>query len=298
MGKLKIGLFTFSGTGNTARIADMLKDAFIRHDTHVETFGIDDIIQSKQLPDYASFDYIGIGYPIHAFNEPPIVTQFIKSLPMSSNQKTFIFKSAGEPFFLNNVSSCRIIHLLKKKGYENIFERHFLMPYNIMFRYPDGLVKQMVMTAEKLTEHMAGAILTGKPHVQTFTFFARINGLVLRFFKNYGVALNGKFFLINKKCTHCMKCVRECPVKNITFEGKRFCFGWRCILCMRCAMFCPTDAIKMSVLTPWVLNGAYDFKRIMGDADISGDYVNVETKGYFRLFRKYFEWAEKEIENF
>ncbi|MEX1308531.1 MAG: EFR1 family ferrodoxin [Eubacteriales bacterium] len=296
MSAIKIGLFTFSGTGNTARIADMLSDAFIKHGAEVTQYNIEKIVSSEPLPDLSAFDYIGLGYPIHAFNEPPIVTQFIKALPKSIGQKTFIFKSAGEPFFANHVSSQRMIHLLTKKDYTHVFERHFLMPYNIMFRYPDGLVKQMVITAEKLAHHMAGAILAGQTHIQTFNIFARINGIVMRFFKNYGVALNGKFFFINKKCTHCMRCVRECPVGNITYDGKRFHFGWRCMLCMRCAMRCPADAVKMSVLTPWVLYGEYDFKRIMTDPEIDGDFVNDKTRGYFRLFRKYFKWAEREID--
>ncbi len=296
MNKAKIGLFTFSGTGHTAKIAEMLSRAFIENGVECTRYNIETITLGKQaMPDMAAFEYIGLGYPIHAFNEPPVVTQFIKALPHSSGQKTFIYKSAGEPFFANNVSSQRMIHLLQKKGYTNVFERHFLMPYNIMFRYPDELVKQMVLTAEKLSRHMAGAILNGQIHIQDFSLYARANGILFRFFKNYGVALNGKFFFVNKKCTHCMKCVRECPVKNITYDGKRFHFGWKCMLCMRCAMFCPVDALKMSVLTPWVLNGEYEFGRIMADSEISGDYVNEATKGYFRLFRGYFEWAEEEI---
>ncbi len=294
MAQAKIGLFTFSGTGNTAMVADMLKSAFAEKGATVENYNIEKIQRDGERPDMASFDYIGIGYPIHAFNEPPIVTRWIKALSKSSGQKSFIFKTAGEPFFANNVSSCRMIHLLKQKGYRNIFERHFLMPYNIMFRYPDGLVKQMVLTSEKLANHMAGAILAGEIHIQDYSLYTRINGMVFRFLKNYGVALNGKFFHISKKCTHCMKCVRECPVQNIHYDGRKFRFGWKCMLCMRCAMRCPAGAVKMSVLTPWVLVGEYDFKRIMADPRIGGDFVNKKTRGYFRLFRKYFEWADEE----
>ena len=294
MGKAKIVLFTFSGTGNTARIADMLANSFKQNGADCKQYNIEKIAQGTPYPVISDYDYIGIGYPIHAFNEPPIVTEFIKALPQESGQKAFIFKSAGEPFFANNVSSCRINHLLKKKGYAHVFERLFLMPYNIMFRYPDALVKQMLQTAKKLAHHMTGAILAGNTHIQRYSPVARINGILFRFFKNYGVALNGKFFRVNKKCTHCMKCVQNCPVQNIAFDGKRFLFGWRCMLCMRCVMHCPEDAITISVLTPWKVNGAYDFERILSDSNIDADFVNDETKGYFRLFRRYFAWAKKE----
>jgi len=42
----------------------------------------------------------------------------------------------------------------------------------------------------------------------------------------------------------------------------------------------------------WRVNGAYDFARILADPEISSDYINAQTKGYFKLFRKYYRNAD------
>lgn len=56
---------------------------------------------------------------------------------------------------MNDASSFHVAHLLKKKGYNLIMEKHFIMPYNIMFRYPDLMAKQMYLYLDPLTEVLA-----------------------------------------------------------------------------------------------------------------------------------------------
>jgi hypothetical protein len=40
------------------------------------------------------------------------------------------------------------------------------------------------------------------------------------------------------------------------------------------------------------VNGGYDFRRLLADPGIPADYVREDTKGYFRLFRKYYRNAD------
>ncbi|MDE7213981.1 MAG: hypothetical protein K2N42_05320, partial [Anaeroplasmataceae bacterium] len=93
----------FSGTGNTKKIVDqyVLEGEKLGHqiDTHK--------IEAKDFPyDVASYDMLGIAYPIHAFNAPSNVVDFVKSLPkMQEKKKLFILKSSGEPLSINNISS-------------------------------------------------------------------------------------------------------------------------------------------------------------------------------------------------
>ena len=61
---------------------------------------------------------------------------------------------------------------------------------------------------------------------------------------------------------------------------------------MRCAMFCPHDAINVGLLRFWKVNGAYRFKQLLADPNIPADFVREDTKGYFRLFRKYYRKAD------
>ena len=294
---MNIALIYFSGTGNTAMLADMLKKHFTSKSAKVDLLNVDDYLTDGSVPDLSAYDALGIGYPIHAFSVPLPVLQWLLRLPESNGQKAFIFKTAGEPFPPNNSSSLRLIRVLNRKGYEVIFERHFLMPYNIMFRYPDALVKQMVLTCDKLAEGMVNQILAGNSERIKAGLYARTIGLLARHLKDYGVMLNGVFFRANpKKCTLCMRCVRDCPVNNIKRKDDSIRFGWKCMLCMRCVMGCPENAISISILSGWVLHGYYNFQRILNDDTVNPVYVDENTKGYFKLFRKYYRWAAERIE--
>ena len=90
-----------------------------------------------------------------------------------------------------------------------------------------------------------------------------------------------------------MRCVKECPGKNITYESGCFRFGWNCTMCMRCAMFCPRDAIHIGMLRLWKVNGAYPFKKILEDPEVPENFINKDTKGYYRVFYKFFKKADR-----
>lgn len=293
---MKIALIYFSGTGNTAMLTEMLKKHMDALGAKVEIINADAWIGGGTAPDLTDFDYVGIGYPIHAFSVPLPFLRCLKQLPQSRGQRVFIYKTAGEPFPPNRASSLRLIRILKKMGYLIVFERHFLMPYNIVFRYPDSLVKQMVLTNEKLSQGMAKQILSGKTEYIQAGLFPRIICGWTRFLENYGIMLNGVFFHANRhKCTRCMRCIQDCPVNNIKQKKSRIRFGWRCMLCMRCVMGCPEGAITIGILSGWILRGYYDFQRILNDDSISETYVNAHTRGYFRAFQKYYRWAAERI---
>ena len=67
---------------------------------------------------------------------------------------------------------------------------------------------------------------------------------------------------------------------------------------MKCAMFCPTDAITYGFMNPWKVNGPFQFKKLVADKEVSPEYINHETKGYFKLFNKYFDRQKALLEKY
>lgn len=295
MNTKRIALFCLSGTGNTLMLSSMLNKFFSESGMDIDSYRIEDYIKNGDIPNISDYDMIGIGYPIHAFNVPMPLLNSIRKFPYIQGKKVFIFKSSGEPFAPNNSSSYMLCHLLSNKGYNIIFERHFLMPYNIMFRYPESLVKQMVLTNELLAEGMVKSILKGRICTFNYKLRQRAFSFALRYVLHYGTIINGKLFRANKNCSNCGKCINDCPVKNITEKNGRIKFGWKCFLCMRCVFRCPNNAIHIGLLDLWALRGEYEFERILTDESISSSYVNENTKSYFRLFRKYYREADNII---
>lgn len=285
---MKILIYTFSGTGNTFLTADYIAGALREKGVSVDLFKIEDIINNDENIKLDGVSHILIGYPIHAFNSPKIVVDFSKKLPSSSGQKVSIFKTSGEPFFFNNSSSHILLKQLRLKGYDFLIETHFLMPYNIMFRYPDSLVKQMFILMQQMAGKYADDIISEKGEGISYTMLNKLVSFVLRI-QWGGARLNGRLYSCkHKKCTLCMKCVNNCPSQNIRVENGRIRFDGKCLMCMRCVQNCNFNAINIGILRFWAVRGKYDFESISTDELVSSKYINENTHGYFKLFRRYF----------
>ena len=289
-------LYVFSGTGNTRAAAEMIAKALSGHAVEATVWNVR--VPFAAAPDPNDFDIAGFGYPIHAFNTPQFVLRFAKTLPKVSGRPAFVFKTSGEPFHVNSASSMPLVRLLRKKGFRPMLERHLLMPYNIMFRYPDALAKQMYLHTRDMAELIADNVAGGRPeklHYMPWT----IVWMYLFRLQWFGAWINGPLIHVKPElCTGCGLCVANCPAQNIRMEGGRPHFSCHCTMCMGCAFNCPKDAIRPGFLNPWRVNGAYPFKALVGDKSVPSDFVGDSTKGYFRLFRRYYRRTYAEIRAF
>jgi len=286
----RVIIFYFSGTGHTEIVAEMLRDALHARGVHVDSRRIDRCLREGSVPGVSSYDAVGIGYPVYAFNVPRTVEDFIRMLPRS-DRPVFVFKTAGEPFVFNNTSSYFIHGQLRRRGYDLTYERLFLMPYNIIFRYPDEVVKEIYTLSARLAGRMAAEIVRGVDIRPRYNPLLLLISLVMRI-QFPGARLNGRLMRAAGDCNLCGKCVRECRAGNIRIDGGRVRFGWNCVMCMRCVMLCPRGAVKAGLLDHWAVRGAYDFKGIMNDPEVQGDTIQRYGKGFFGHFRKYVKKTE------
>ncbi len=285
-------IYVFSGTFNTLHSARMIAHAF--REGGVETTVCEIRKPLDALPSPEAYDCIGFGYPVHAYNAPEFFVRFLKQLP-DLQRPAFLFKTSGEPFKMNNASSCVVHALLKRKGYDVLLESHMLMPYNVMFRYQDALAKQMYLYTQAQSKLLVLRLLNGERDAIRYHVGHHLVAFLMRI-EWFGARFNGLLYSVNKtRCTRCRRCVSMCPVGNIRMDDKGVRFGAQCAMCMRCAMYCPHDAINVGLLQFWKVYGGYEFKRILADAAIPADFVREDTQGYFRMFRKYYRKADAEL---
>lgn len=287
---MKILLLTFTGTGNTKLCGDFIMEHFVNMGHEVIHYVYNSKVPLKE--DIRDFDMIGLGYPIHAFNTPEIFYKWVKSFPKVDDHKPyFIYKVSGEPFHFNDASSHHFVKVLKKLGYNKISEKHFLMPYNIVFRYKDEIAKQMYLYLKPLTELYVKEILAGDYEVIKYRFDKKLLSLVLRI-EWLAPKINAPLCRVNKKkCTNCNMCMNNCPMGAIYInkKGRIRLKSSKCSMCMRCAFNCPMDAFRFGILNPWRVNGSYKYKELANNEDINPCYINKNTKGYFKKFNKYFD---------
>ena len=283
---MKVLICYFSGTGNTRMVVDKYAEELTDCGNVVDTYKIEDGNFSNDLSQY---DMLGIGYPVHAFNAPSIVVDFVKALPKSENlKKLFIIKSSGEPLSINNISSLKIASILKRKNYILNNEYHYVMPYNMIFRHSDAMAYKMWDTAQRLIPIDCMEILSGKTVKLKRIFMGRFIAWLFRI-EHWGGRFNGKKYKVKTSCIKCMKCVKNCPTKNITVKGGKFIFGKNCLMCTRCSFECPTNSIKIGWFEKWKVNGAYNFNNP------EGTYQKSHKNFCKRSYKKYFERSERKI---
>ncbi len=287
-------IYFFSGTGNTKIIAKEISNEL--NLLNIETELYDIRLPLTEIPDPNNYDFIGFGYPIHAFNTPQFFLNFIKKLPDTDHIPTFIFKTSGEPFRFNNASSWSLKTILKKKGYMPLMDEHLLMPYNIMFRYPKEIAKYMYSHNLKMAKVIAKKIFSQESYLPHYNFLTVMFMYIARI-QWLGAKINGPLIHVKKEiCTTCGLCIKECPSKNISIVKGYPKFDHTCTMCMHCASVCPVDAVRPGILNGWRINGGYEFKKYHLDESVYETPFDDKTKGYFKLFRSYYKKSNKVIE--
>ena len=238
----KICIFYFSGTGMTKFVVEGLIGEFEKNRIAVDCFRIED----KHSVVLSEYDVFGIAYPVHSFNAPEIVIDFVKLLPESNGMNTFIVHTAGEDSKLNYASSDLLIRRLRGKGYKVFYNRLIEMPSNFIVRYDDAKVNKIIDNSNKVVPYIAKDIIAQKPYFmkknivsKIITFFGKIEWL--------GARIVGVHFYVGKNsgCVRCGKCIENCPNQNIMMKEKQINFKWRCGICMRCIYHCPQNAINV-----------------------------------------------------
>lgn len=287
-------LYVFSGTGNTRLAADKIAEGL--RESGMQTTVYEVRAPFTDAPDPNGYDVCGFGYPIHAFNAPQFFLRFVRGLPaVQPGKYAFVFKTSGEPFHANSASSYSLMRLLKGKGFAPAMDRHLLMPYNIMFRYNDALAKQMYLHTLRMAAMLADTVAEGRREKLRYYPWTVALMYLLRL-QWFGAWINGPLTRANRqKCAACGRCAMECPAGNITMRDGLPQFGWKCTMCMRCTFRCPRDAVRPGFLNAWRVNGPYPFEKLAANDAVPATYVNADTKGYFRLFRRYYRRTEREL---
>lgn len=299
-------IYVFSGTGNTKKICDLYKAEFEKNGVETTLYSVRAGLEN--LPDPNAFEYVGFAYPIHAFNAPRIMLELARKLPKANgteenngadnnaknkpqNKKYFVLKSSGESLKINNVSSYKMKGILKRKGYEQFAEYHYIMPYNMIFRHTDNMATDMWNTAKALAPIEAGEVLANTPHMLKRVAFGHLFAWILRI-EHPAMRVNGKMFKVNKKkCISCGLCAKNCPVNNIVIKDGKFRFKGDCLMCTRCSFNCPTDAFNIALLNGWRINGKYNM------AYDGEPQKNTHAWYCKKAYKKYFANAKEKIEN-
>lgn len=275
---MKALLCVFSGTGNTLLISKRLAGQLQSRGIETEIFNIR---HGNAIPG-CHCDMLIIAYPVHAFNAPSSVLRFMKKLPEVNKIPAYLVRTSGEPLRLNDSSGITPRRILRKKGFKVLGEYAYVMPYNIIFKHSEGMAARMMRAAELRIKKDSEEIARGIEKRQKVNIFRRFVSFVLRI-EHTAMPIIGRRFKATDKCIGCGICAKKCPQGNITIKDGKPQFGKHCVGCMACAFTCPKDALKISVLNGWRVNGIYSFD---GAPATDEEVCNYCKKAYLRYFHE------------
>jgi ferredoxin len=258
-------VFYFSGTGNTRYCA--LKAGRLLADKGISTR----VVSIESLSDEALEGYLReadlpvFAYPIYGSDMPDPMKAFFRCLPGRSlhadetSAKAAVF--CTQWLFSGDGAALADEELLPR-GMRAVWTAHIPMPNNICLsavRIPytndPGRLASARERADLRLEAFVDAIVSGKPHRQGRGHFSRPLGLMQRKpYRKYLDAYRSAIAVDPSRCTLCGRCVRLCPVDNLSIKTGAVKTAGRCVFCMRCYDFCPESAITF-------LGKPHDLKR-------------------------------------
>lgn len=238
-------LYYFSGTGNSSLvcqlIAEQLGDAYSS--------------MTDALP--CAGDSVGIVFPVYAWGMPGIVTSFLEHrLPQLLHDKVeyiYIIMTCGDDMGYTDM----LVRKSLKKNQLALDAAFSVQMPNTYVCLPGFdidsaevanskilAMKQLVpFIATQIREHRS--VVSVKRGACAFIKTYILRPLFNRFL------INDSFFHVDEsKCTRCHKCVKHCPIGNITTDENGN-LHWKgdCTGCLGCYHICPHNAIQYGWFT-------------------------------------------------
>lgn len=233
-------IYYFSGTGNSKHVAERLKQATG-----------DELAEMTSTATLSACPTLGLVFPVYAWGIPAIVTDFITR---NSNRI--------ESSYLYAVMTCgddigyadHILNKLLNGRLDAAFSVHMPNTYVCLPGFDvdkDQVANAKVEATHQRLPHIAESInnkekktdvCRGKlPWLKTYILRPLFNRFLV----------TDKYFWTAKHCSRCKRCVRSCPLGNITLDQQGN-IAWKhenCTGCLRCYHRCPNNAVQFGRFT-------------------------------------------------
>ncbi|MHC1723702.1 MAG: EFR1 family ferrodoxin [Aminipila sp.] len=272
MGYKSIMIAYFSGTGCTEMVADCLLKQLRERKFEVKKTKI----SCNTTSTIEESDLLIVLSPVYAFSLAEIVEKWIGNLPQTKNTSAVIISvSGGGEVSPNTACRVRSKRLLKKKGFDVIYEKMIVMPSNFAVETPDELSIRLINILPLKVKSIIEDIVSGNSNTVQPKIKDRVSAVAGRA-EHFGAKLFGKSIHASESCNGCGLCVKNCPQKNISLHNGKVEYGFKCIWCLKCIYNCPCNALSPRIAKFSVLKNGFDINKVKEMADKNSDDGNKE----------------------
>ena len=234
----------FSGTGGTKRIADSFEIELLKRNLLVKKCSLDYSIykencSSGTLPE--EFDLLLLIFPVHAFDAPQPVYEWIMETKIAKMKTAVISVSGGGEVWPNTGCRNNCCKVLEEKGFEVVYEKMMVMPSNFLIKANDHTAMWLIQAVPEKVNKIVDRLIEGKTRRTHFK-----KGFIRSYISKLEKKNANRFakkIKINNNCSGCGLCIRHCPVKNITWSENKPVFNDWCVACCKCIYGCPNKAM-------------------------------------------------------
>lgn len=283
----RLGLFYFSGTGNTKLVATHIGEEFTQMGWEVSVHNIESINSKEELVNMEAFDLIGMGAQVIGYTTPRRMNKFLRILPDSEKgARVFIFRTCGGVAETNYTASHSMMRILRKKNYDVFYERLFSIGSNWAFKFDNVIMQQLYEATKRKIKIMCQEVVDGKKRFYETSAGLRMKKKIISCLSRLCFALMGKNMKVSEKCTKCGLCVRNCPGNNIKLSKGRIKYGTNCSTCLRCIYECPKQAISFRLLKFIPLKNGYHVKKSLTPSINHEEETNGRVPAFFERYIK------------
>ncbi|MGI6106238.1 MAG: EFR1 family ferrodoxin [Raoultibacter sp.] len=286
----KVRVVFFSGTGCTALCVKALSASLAARGCSVIC---DELRVGGCKGNAFDEDLLVIMYPVHAFDAPTPVYEFLAQMPEGKGKNIAVIATSGAgEMFPNRASRFEVCRQLEAKRYRIVFEDMIPMPSNWIVPTPEDAAVALLQRLPATCKNIATDLLAGNEKRLHAPLGDRIFSKIAILEKGkMGQIRFGEKITPTEACTLCGWCSRNCPRNNIeqTQEGLRF--GSSCVLCLRCIYGCPHQALKPGFAKFIAIKEGFSLNALKGREQADIDSALAQTnklvwKGVYRYLRE------------
>lgn len=238
-------LLYFSGTGNSAYVASSLARLLdAPAPLAIPTNHVDITPESTVI-------WV---FPVYSWGVPPVVAEAIRSISFSATPGThYMVCTCGDD---TGYTDRQFRSLITARGWKMAGAFSVIMP-NTYVTLPGFDVDKTSVASAKLSEaparisEIAALIESGSSDISMTrgSFPALKSRIIYPWFIRHLMSPSG--FHVTDRCTGCGRCIRRCPMSNITAgtNHRHPVWGDNCAFCLACYHICPEHAVEYKKAT-------------------------------------------------
>ena len=229
----------FSGTGNSKFVAERIAEGINDKAENISQY----IKEEKKAEFREDGVYVFVG-PAYVSAPARTLIDFVDESSFPSGIKAYFVITCAAAIGISPVIDKK---LCERKGFEYMGSATVVMPQNYIAYFKTASMdenRETVKAAIPVVDGIVEAIKNKDIIEDRKMFFMEYPSTVAVADLYYKFFMKTGKFKASDECISCQKCVRVCPLGNVSLTDGKPVWGKKCTHCMACINYCPKGAIE------------------------------------------------------